>query len=308
MAFATKESIDVPRALAGAISAYTESRAGSSPYRTQIDGLIILRSTDDKPPAQFITKPSICVVAQGSKSTSFGGHRFEYRAGQALIVGLEVPSVGRITGGSEDEPFLGASIELDRAILREVLEGLKTPPQPTPERGQAIFVTAFDEALEDCVVRLIRLLDRPEAIATLAPMVLREMCYWLLAGPNGPEIARLTLGQGYSSRIVRAIQVLRDRFMERVRVEDLAATAQMSVSAFHRHFKALTLMTPLQYQKQLRLLEARRIMVSEAAKVETAAFAVGYESPSQFSREYARAFGRPPKRDSMSKSVVLGIS
>ena len=298
----------MPRALAEAISAYTESRAGSSPYRTQINGLIILRSTDDKPPAQFITKPSICVVAQGSKSTSFGGHRFEYRAGQALIVGLEVPSVGRITGGSEDEPFLGASIELDRAILREVLEGLKTPPQPTPERGQAIFVTAFDEALEDCVVRLIRLLDRPEAIATLAPMVLREMCYWLLAGPNGPEIARLTLGQGYSSRIVRAIQVLRDRFMEPVRVEDLAATAQMSVSAFHRHFKTLTLMTPLQYQKQLRLLEARRIMVSEAAKVETAAFAVGYESPSQFSREYARAFGRPPKRDSMSKSVVLGIS
>ena len=298
----------MPRALVGAISAYTESRAGSSPYRTQIDGLIILRSTDDKPPAQFITKPSICVVAQGSKSTSFGGHRFEYRAGQALIVGLEVPSVGRITGGSEDEPFLGASIELDRAILRGVLEGLKTPPQPTPERGQAIFVTAFDEALEDCVVRLIRLLDRPEAIATLAPMVLREMCYWLLAGPNGPEIARLTLGQGYSSRIVRAIQVLRDRFMETLRVEDLAATAQMSVSAFHRHFKALTLMTPLQYQKQLRLLEARRIMVSEAAKVETAAFAVGYESPSQFSREYARAFGRPPKRDSMSKSVVLGFS
>ena len=295
-------------ALAEAIAAYTETRTGSSPYMTEINGLIILRSTDDKPPAQFIMKPSICVVAQGSKCTSFGGHRFKYRAGQALIVGLEVPSVGRITGGSEDKPFLGASIELDRATLREVLEGLEAPPQPTLDRGHAIFVTDFDGPLQDCVLRLIRLLDRPEAIATLAPMVLREMCYWLLAGPSGPEVARLTLGRGYSSRIVKAIQVLRDRFMESVRVEDLAATAQMSVSAFHRHFKALTLMTPLQYQKQLRLLEARRIMMSEAAKVETAAFAVGYESPSQFSREYARAFGIPPKRDSMSKSAVLGIS
>ena len=139
-------------------------------------------------------------------------------------------------------------------------------------------------------------------------MVLREMCYWMLAGPHGPEVARLALGQGYSSRVVRAIQVLRDRFMKSVRVEDLAAIAQMSVSAFHRHFKALTLMTPLQYQKQLRLLEARRLMVSEAAKVETAAFAVGYESACQFSRDYARAFGKPPKRDSMSKGAVLGVS
>ncbi len=215
MAGILTESIDVRAALAEAIAAYTETRTGSSPYMTEINGLIILRSTDDKPPAQFIMKPSICVVAQGSKCTSFGGHRFEYRAGQALIVGLEVPSVGRITGGSEDEPFLGASIELDRATLREVLEGLEAPPQPTLDRGHAIFVTDFDGPLQDCVLRLIRLLDRPEAIATLAPMVLREMCYWLLAGPSGPEVARLTLGRGYSSRIVKAIQVLRDRFMDR---------------------------------------------------------------------------------------------
>jgi AraC-like DNA-binding protein len=294
----------VCRALADAIRAYTDGRAGPSPYATEIDGLIILRASSDKPPAQFIMKPSLCVVAQGAKWTSFGDQRFDYQAGQALIVGVEMPSVGRITAGSEDKPFLGAAIEIDRTIMREVLEGLETPPRPVKDCGHAVLVADFEGPLEECVLRLIRLLERPEAIPTLAPMILREMCYWMLAGPQGPEVVRVTLGQGHSTRMIGAIQLLRSRFKDQVRVEELASTAQMSASAFHRHFRAMTSMTPLQYQKQLRLLEARRLMVSESSKVETAAFAVGYESPSQFSREYARTFGAPPKRDTMHMSSL----
>ena len=131
----------------------------------------------------------------------------------------------------------------------------------------------------------------------LYPSIMREICYWLLTGPHGAEVARIALANSHAQRVISAIHALRDRFAESVRIEDLASIAQMSSSAFHREFKALTSMTPLQYQKQLRLLEARRLMVTDAANVETAAFQVGYESASQFSREYSRMFGAPPRRD-----------
>jgi transcriptional regulator GlxA family with amidase domain len=144
----------------------------------------------------------------------------------------------------------------------------------------------------------VRLLGTPRAVRVLYPAIMREICYWLLAGPHGGEIAKLAAGR--PEPIVRAIHTLRDRFDEHVRIEDLAALAHMSASAFHRRFKELTSMTPLQYQKQLRLLEARRLMVVERAGAETAAFKVGYESASQFSREYARMFGQPPRRDALA--------
>ena len=135
-------------------------------------------------------------------------------------------------------------------------------------------------------------------------MIMREICYWLLAGPHGGEVAQMTLANSHTQRVISAIHSLRNRFAEPVRIEELASIAQMSPSAFHRQFKALTSVTPLQYQKQLRLMEARRLMVSNAANVETAAFDVGYESPSQFSREYCRMFGAPPKRDSKSITIL----
>ncbi|MGZ5840876.1 MAG: helix-turn-helix domain-containing protein [Xanthobacteraceae bacterium] len=160
------------------------------------------------------------------------------------------------------------------------------------------------EPLADCVLRAVRLLDKPKAISALYPAIMREICYWLLAGPHGGEIALMTLAGRHTPRIVKAIHVLRDRFAKPIRIEELAAIAKLSPSAFHRQFKALTSMTPLQYQKRLRLLEARRLMVSAAANVETAAFQVGYESPSQFSREYSRMFGLPPRRDIASLRQV----
>jgi transcriptional regulator GlxA family with amidase domain len=162
-----------------------------------------------------------------------------------------------------------------------------------------VFVTDFDGPLADCVRRLVQLLDNPRAIPALAPLVMREIYYRLLTGPHGGEVASVALVGIHTDSVIRAIHALRDHFAQPVRIEELAARAQMSPSAFHRQFKQVTSMTPLQYQKQLRLLEARRLMLADAASAETAAYQVGYESASQFSREYARMFGTPPRRDVM---------
>ena len=283
--------------LVEALLRYTERHPGESPFMTAIEGMAIMRSDHPKPPAHMLSRPAMCIVAQGAKWGMFGGNRLEYRAGQALVIGVETPSIGRVVEATPGEPCLVLAFELDLAIVRSVAEGLDAPPRASGEPGRGVFVTDFQGPLADCALRLVRLLDTPQAIPTLYPIIMREICYWLLTGPHGGEVARMTLANGPSQRVINAMHTLRTRFTEAIRVEELAAIAQMSPSAFHRQFKALTSMTPLQYQKQLRLLEARRLMISTAFNVETACFQVGYESPSQFSREYARMFGIPPKRD-----------
>lgn len=181
--------------------------------------------------------------------------------------------------------------------MREVMDKLDAPPEASHKVGGGVCVTDFDGPLADCALRMVRLLNTPEAIPVLYPAIMREICYWLLTGPHGGEIVKMTLTNSHAHRVISAIHTLRDRFAEPVRIEELTSIAQMSSLAFHRQFKAITSMTPLQYQKQLRLLEARRLMVSDAINVETAAFQVGYESPSQFSREYSRMFATSPRRD-----------
>lgn len=285
---------DLVRALKG----YTDAQAGESPFATPIEGFTILRSDQVKRPAHHILKPALCMVLQGAKWTSFGGKRVHYRAGQALVVNVEMPLFGTVAAASPKEPYLGIVIEFDLAIMQEVIEGLDNAPQAGKANKEGgIFVTDLTDALNDCALRSLRLLDTPKAIPILYPGIMREICYLLLTGPDGGHVMRVAMANGHEQRVIRAVHSLRDRFAEPLRVEDLAAIAKMSPSAFHRQFKTLTSMTPIQYQKQLRLLEARRLMVAEAANVETAAFDVGYESPSQFSREYARMFGLPPRRD-----------
>ena len=296
---------DMPNELARALLSYTYGQPGESPFATPIDGVGILRSDYPNPPTHRISRPHMCIVAQGAKWAAFGGNKLEYRAGQALVVGVETPSVGRVFEASPGEPCLVLILALDLAIMRSVAESLETPPTASGEAGAGVFVTDFQGPLADCALRMVRLLETPQAIAALYPVIMREICYWLLTGPHGGDIARMTLANSPSQRVIDAMHSLRDRFREAVRIEDLAAIAQMSPSAFHRQFKALTASTPLQYQKQLRLLEARRLMISNAINVEAAAFQVGYESPSQFSREYARMFGAPPKRDARQMQTVL---
>ena len=287
------------RDLADAVKSYTDTHDGQSPFKTAIASLTILRSDQETSPNRLIFKPALCITVQGAKSALFGDHRFRYGAGQALLVSVEMPGFGTVLEASPSEPFLGLILELDIAILREVVDELASPPAASPKVSKAICVANFDGPLADCALRMVRLLDIPNAIPILYPAIMREVCYWLLTGPQGGDVVKITLANPHTQRVVTAIHSLRDRFAEPVRIEELASIAGMSPSAFHRHFKAVTSMTPLQYQKQLRLLEGRRLMISEAANVETAAYKVGYVSPSQFSREYSRMFAISPRRDAV---------
>lgn len=280
-----------------AVRRYTEAQVGESPFRTAIEGLTILRSDHEKRPNHILFKPALCITVQGAKWAIFGDQRFDYRAGQALVVSVEMPALGTVAAASPSEPYLGVILEFDLAVLRQVMDELKTPPEPSNAVARGVFVTDFNGPLEDCALRMVRLLDTPAAIPVLYPAIMREICFWLLTGPHGGDVVKMTLTNSHAHRVLSAIHLLRDRFAQPIRIEELALVAQMSPSAFHRQFKAITSMTPLQYQKQLRLLEARRLLASQAINVETAAFQVGYESPSQFSREYSRMFAISPRRD-----------
>ena len=292
--------------LAEALFRFTDCESGESPYLTAIETMAVLRSDHPNRPTHRLAQPALCIVAQGAKWATFGANRLEYRAGQALLIGVETPSVGRVFEARPEEPCLVLLLGLDLATLRNVAEDLDPPPRPGEEVGRGILVADFDGPLVDCALRLMRLLDTPKAIPALYPGIVREICYWLLAGPQGSEVARLALSNAPSQSVIAAVCSLRDRFREPIRVEELAKVARLSPSAFHRQFKTLTSLSPLQYQKQLRLLEARRLMISTGIKVEAAAFDVGYESPSQFSREYARMFGASPKRDVKQMQAAAG--
>ncbi|MBX7185527.1 MAG: AraC family transcriptional regulator [Vicinamibacteria bacterium] len=284
--------------LTRAIKRYTDAQKGESPFITAIDGVIVLRMEGkERRPRHVIMRPALCVVAQGAKYTTFGNRRFEYSPGRALVVSVEMPALGAVTEASPAEPFLGVVIELDAGVMRDVMSGLDEPPAPVDARGHGVCVADFSGPLEGCVVRAIQLLATPRAIPTLYPAIMREICYWLLTGPSGGEIASMTLKGGHAQQVVKAIHQLRKRFAEPVRIAELARAARMSTSAFHRAFKSLTSMTPLQYQKKFRLMEARQLILSSPINVESAAFEVGYRSASQFNREYSRMFGAPPRRD-----------
>lgn len=283
---------------------YTESQGGLGPFVTAVPGLTLLRSNHEKRTNFHICKPALCIVVQGAKWTMFGEARFNYHSGQALVVSVELPAFSSIVEASPSEPYLGVIIEFDLAIMREVMKSLDALPEESGDVARSVFVTEFDGPLLDSALRLVRLLETPRAISVLYPAIMREICYWLLTGPHGAEVISMTVGKTHTKDVLHAIHFLRDHFAEPVRIEDLASLARMSPSAFHRQFKAITSMTPLQYQKQLRLLEARRVMIADELNVGTTAAQVGYESPTQFIREYGRMFGMPPRRDMVSLKEV----
>jgi AraC-like DNA-binding protein len=281
-----------------ALGRYMDAQGGDDGlYRTPIDGLMLMRASAPAMPHHVIYRPALCVVAQGAKQVMLGETVFDYGEMQALIVNVELPALGKVTRASVEEPYLAFALCFDVGIMREVLQDLPQSPQPSGEPGLGLFVDDLSPPLADCVLRLVRMLETPQAIPVLYPSVMREICFWLLTGPHGGEVSKLALPNSHTQRITDAIYVLRDDFAQPISIERLAAAARMSPSSFHQHFKALTAMTPLQYQKQLRLLEARRLMLNGGASATGAAYQVGYESASQFSREYARMFGAPPRRD-----------
>lgn len=248
-----------------------------------------------------ISRPLVALVLQGSKRVSMGRHTFDFGAGDSLVITADVPTVSQITAADASSPYCSLVLDLDPVVI----EGLVAESQAVAATTQAapIRVEATEQEVADAALRLMRLLDRPHALPILRDQLLREMHYWLLIGKHGTEIRNLGVSGSQVHRIAKAVSLIRAEFAGSIPLERLAATAGMSVSSFHQHFRAVTSLSPLQFQKRLRLIEARRMMLSEGVLAKSAAFAVGYESINQFTREYGRFFGMPPARD---VKVALG--
>jgi AraC-like DNA-binding protein len=285
--------------LAQTVRRYTEGADGSAPLPTAIEGLRFLRSDQANQPGHCLYKPALYMTLQGAKWATFREKRYKFAAGQGLMVAVDIPSRGTVTDASSKKPYLGIEIDLNFAIMQEVAEqidmGLTIPSRPGP--GGA-FVLELSRQLVDCARHAVSLLETPKAIPMLYPGIMREVCYWLLTGPGGNQVNQIMITtNGQNQRIIQAIHTLRTRLQETIHISELAVAANTSPATFHRQFKSITGMAPLQYQKQLRLHEARRLMIFGGATVESAAFDVGYASASQFSREYTRIFGTSPRRD-----------
>ncbi|RZJ96430.1 MAG: AraC family transcriptional regulator [Brevundimonas sp.] len=274
-------------------------------WQTPVPGLHVLRVHASIPPRHMTYRPSLCIVAQGAKSVLVGDQTLEYGAMQSLVVTVEVPVLGHIVKGSPEEPFVGATLQLDADILLDVVTRLDASATPPGRPGFGLVVKDMDAQITSALLRLLDTIGRPGAVDILYPAIMREIAYWLLTGPAGANVARMVLPEGQPQKIARAIHHLRTHYDAPLSVATLAEVAGMSPSSFHQHFRALTSMSPLQYQKHLRLLEARRLMVGENERVGPAAFSVGYESVSQFSREYARMFGAPPRRETARARAAL---
>jgi AraC-like DNA-binding protein len=262
---------------------------------TAIDGLSLFRADEPTVPLPAVYDASLCIIAQGAKRVSLGEQSLLYDAAHYLLVSVDLPLVGHVIQADRDAPYLCCKIDIDQAVLADLIlaEGGRAPKADLP----ALAVYRSDDDLVDAACRLVRLLDRPDSIAALAPLIEREILYRLLMGPHGATLRYMAVADSHLNQVSRAIATIRTGFDRQLRIGDIATAAGMSSSSLHEHFKAVTKMTPLEYQKQLRLQEARRLMLSAGTTASGAGFAVGYESPSQFNREYARLFGAPPRRD-----------
>jgi len=278
------------------VIAYTATHAGADGLAgTPLPGVRMMCVHAPSGPMHSVYRPLVCLVLQGAKEMTVGGEVRQVRGGDSVLVSTDVPVTGRIVQASPAAPYCALAVELDLALLAEF--SLEVPAATAVRHGARLFVEDTDAAVLDCATRLVRLLERPDAVPLLQPGIAREFHYWLLAGRHGPALRAIGAPDGYASRLGEAMRMLRSEYREPLPVERLAAAARMSVSAFHRHFRALTSLAPLQFQKQLRLVEARRLMRDLGVPATAAAFDVGYQSVSQFNREYARMFGAPPMRD-----------
>jgi AraC-like DNA-binding protein len=262
---------------------------------TPIDRLSLFRADEPTVPLPAVYDASLCIIAQGAKRVSLGGQSLLYDAAHYLLVSVDLPLVGHVIQADREAPYLCCKIDIDQAVLADLIlaEGARAPKADLP----ALAVYRSDDDLVDAACRLVRLLDQPDSIAALAPLIEREILYRLLKGPHGPALRYLAVADSHLNQVSRAIATIRKGFDRPLRIGDIATASGMSPSSLHEHFKAVTKMTPLEYQKQLRLQEARRLMLSGGTNASGAGFAVGYESASQFNREYARLFGAPPRRD-----------
>lgn len=241
--------------------------------------------------------PCFCVIAQGAKTVTLGGEMFTYDPAHYLVATVGVPMTAQVVRASERQPYLSLRLLLDPAVVAAVMLESGAGQAKGDPGLRAIDVSELDADLLNATVRLMRLIDKPADYHALAPLVMKEIVYRLLTGAQGARMHHLARFGGQSHRMVRAVKTLRENFDKPLRIEDVAHDLRMSVSGFHAHFKAVTAMSPLQFQKLLRLQEARRLMLNEALDAGEAGHRVGYDDASQFSREYKRQFGLPPAKD-----------
>jgi AraC-like DNA-binding protein len=262
-------------------------------------GLTFVRFSSPTPTLHAVLEPWFCTIAQGSKEIYLGDERFRYDPAHYLLSTLGVPASGRVIEASRERPYLGLLLSLDPSVVTSLMveSGVGVHSRGEGVGVTGVGVSPLDAGLLDATVRLVRLIDRPREYRVLAPLIVREIVYRLLNGEQAGRLRHLATFGGQVHRMVRAIEKLRQDFARPLRIEDVAGELGMSVSGFHAHFKAVTAMSPLQFQKHLRLQEARRLMLSENLDAGEAGYRVGYEDQSHFSRDYKRHFGEPPVRD-----------
>ena len=264
---------------------------------TALPALTFWRFSNPTQPAQVVQQPAVYIVVQGRKQIVLADETYTYDPSQYLAVSLELPAIGRVVKASPDEPYLCMTLRVDARELASLIVEAGLPAPLDEHDGRALYVSPLDPPLLEGFLRLVRLLDAPKDIPVLAPLVLRELHYRLLQGEQHGRLAEIAIGDSRLRRVAGAITWIKEHFAEPLKIEALAKRVNMSPSALHSHFKAVAAMSPIQYQKRLRLEEARRLLLSEGTSAETVAYDVGYASPSQFSREYVRLFGQPPRRD-----------
>jgi AraC-like DNA-binding protein len=285
-------------ALRSELARLLERRTGSDGrHETAIPELKLYRFSQPTEPAPFLQESAVYVVVQGRKQVTVGDETYVYDRSQYLAVSVDLPVVAHVAEASPEEPYFCMTLTVDpRELAALIVETGRQAPRDDHD-GRALYVSPLQVPLLDGFLRLVRLLDAPQDISVLAPLILRELHYRLLQSEQFGRLAQMAIGDGRLRRVSGAITWIKEHFAEPLQIEALAQRVHMSPSALHSHFKAVAAMSPIQYQKRLRLQEARRLLLSGAASAEAVAYEVGYASASQFSREYARLFGQPPRRD-----------
>jgi AraC-like DNA-binding protein len=290
----TGELDALDRGMAEAIGRWT---VGKEEFSTSIPNLSLFQRDTATEPCACLVEPGIVLVVQGAKQLLIGDHAYRYDTEHFLITSLDLPANSQVLEASPEEPCLGLVLRLDLRIVAELIAQIGPPPPRYRATERSAALGTITPVLLEPFNRLLALLDEPENVAVLAPLIEREIHYRLLTSDLGARLWQIASAGSQNQRIARAIDWLKVNYAQPLRIDDLATQVQMSASSLHHHFRQLTAMSPLQYQKWLRLNEARRLMLNERFDAASAAFRVGYESPSQFSREYSRLFGAPPKRD-----------
>ncbi|MCR9137762.1 MAG: AraC family transcriptional regulator [Alphaproteobacteria bacterium] len=279
------------------ICSFVDRQSNGSDYSpTEIAGFSVLRSRAPSDFEAVVYNPLLCLILQGEKETYFGARPVSFAAGQSLIVSHDLPIVSRVTQASDQTPYVAVVLELDMTVIRSLFDEIGEA-EFEDRQIKALDIGETDAALMDAVDRLFGLVEKPFEAKVMAPLIKREIHFRLLLAQHGATLRQLLSRESHASRIAKAIQQIRRGYTTPLAISELAGAAGMSPSSFHQHFKTLTETTPLQYQKDLRLMEARRLLRDRQLSVSSTAFEVGYESPTQFSREYSRKFGVPPRAE-----------